>query len=130
MPVFSRSRTTSSLLFSSHRSLPPTELSDEFGRVSSRNSTRAVVTIPVKDRNVEKTRTRTLSGVKGRAPGAVVNEEEIVIPDGSFFPLNLNPHGGEPASPSDSERGPYILQLSSLIIFLPHHHRHDSSSKR
>ena len=126
--LFSRSRTTSSPLKSQK---PSPELSDEFGRVSSRNSTRGAVTVPVKkDRNVEKTRTRTLSGVKGRAPGAVVNEEEIVIPDGSFFPLNLDPHGGEPASPSDSERGPYILQLSSLIIFLPHHHRHDSSSKR
>jgi len=86
-----------------------------------------VVTVPVKkDRNVEKTRTRTL----GRAPGAVVNEEAMVIPDCSFFPLNLDPHGGEPASPSDSERGPYILQLSSFIIFLPHHHRHHSFSKR
>ena len=52
-----------------------------------------MVTVPVKkDRNVEKTRTCTLSGVKGRAPVAVVNEEEIVIPDGSFFPLNLGPH--------------------------------------
>jgi len=89
-----------------------------------------VVTVPVKkDRNVERTHTRTLSGVKGRALGAVVNEEEIVIPDGSFFPLNLDPHGGEPASPSDSERGLYLLHLSSLIIFLPHHHRHHSSPK-
>ena len=83
------------------------------------------VTIPIKkDRNVEKTHTHTLSGVKGRAPwapSAVINEEEIVIPDGSFFPLNLDPHGGESASPSDSERGPSLLHLSSLIIFLPHH---------
>src|SRR6266581_4840363 len=38
------------------------------------------------------------------SPGAVVNEEEVVIPNGSFFPLNLDPHGGETASPSDSER--------------------------
>jgi len=84
-----------------------------------------VVTIPIKkDRNVEKTHTHTLSGVKGRAPwapGAVINKEEIVIPDGSFFPLNLDPHGSESASPSDSERGPSLLHLSSLIIFLPHH---------
>ena len=114
--LFSRSRTTPSPLKSQKNS---TELSDEFGRVSSRNSTRGAVTVPVKkDRNVEKTRIRTLSGVKGRAPGPAPNEEEIVIPDGSFFPLNLDPLGGEPASPSDSERGPY-LHLSSLIIFLP-----------
>jgi Domain of unknown function (DUF1708) len=115
--LFSRSRTTSSPLRSQK---PSTELSDEFGRVSSRNSTRGAVTVPVKkDKNVEKTRTRTLSGVKGRAPGPVVNEEEVVIPDGSFFPLNLDPHGGEPASPSDAERGPYLLHLPSLVIFPP-----------
>lgn len=125
--LFSRSRTTPSPLKSQKTS---TELSDEFGRVSSRNSARGAVTVPVKkDRNVEKTRTRTLSGVKGRAPGPVPNEEEIVIPDGSFFPLNLDPLGGEPASPSDSERGPY-LHLSSFIIFLPHRHRHPSFPKR
>jgi len=89
-----------------------------------------MVTVPIKkDRNVEKTRTGTLSGIKGRAPGAVVNKEEIIIHDGSFFPLNLDPHSGEPASLSDSERGPYLLHLSSLIIFLPHHHCHHSSSK-
>jgi len=70
-----------------------------------------------------------MSGVKGRAPGAVPNEEDIVIPDASFFPLNLNPLGGEPASPSDSERGPY-LPFSSFVIFLRHHHRHPSFSKR
>ena len=109
--LFSRSRTTPSPLKSQKTS---TELSDEFGRVSSRNSARGAVTVPVKkDRNVEKTRTRTLSGVKGRAPSAIPNEEEIIIPDGSFFPLNLDPLGGEPASPSDSERGSY-LHLSSL----------------
>jgi len=88
------------------------------------------VTVPVKkDRNVEKTRIHTLSGVKGRAPGAVPNEEEIVIPGGSFSPLNLDPLGGDLASLSDSERGPY-LHLSSFIIFLPHHHRHPTFSKR
>jgi hypothetical protein len=107
-----------------------TELSDEFGRVSSRNSARGAVTVPVKkDRNVEKTRTRTLSGVKGGATGAVLNEEEVVISDGGLSPLNLDPLSGELASPSDSERGPY-LHLSSLIIFLPHHHRHPSFPKR
>jgi len=57
------------------------------------------------DRNVEKTRSHTLSGVKGRAPGAVPNKEEIIIPGGSFSPLNLDPLGGDLASPSDSERG-------------------------
>src|SRR5712691_5300811 len=89
------------------------------------------VTLPVrKDTNVKNTRIRTLSGVKGRAPGAVVNEEDIVIPDGSFFPLNLDPQGGERASPSDSERGPYLLLISSLIIFLPHHRRHHILSKQ
>jgi len=101
--LFSRSRTTSSPLKSRKNSK---ELSDKFGRVSSRNSTRSMVTVPVKtDRNVEKTCSHTLSGVKGRAPGAVPNEEEIVIPGGSFSPLNLDPLGGDLASLSDSERG-------------------------
>jgi hypothetical protein len=110
-----------------HRSLPQ-NFSDEFGRVSRQNSDHGVVTVLVKDRIVEKTRTRTLSGVKGGASGAVLNEEEIAIPDGSFF--NLGPLGGEPASPSESDRGPY-LHLSSLIISLPHHHNHHPSfSKR
>jgi hypothetical protein len=95
------------------------ELSGEFGRVSNQNSARGAVVVPVKkDRNVERTRSRTLSGVIGRAPGAVPKEEEIVIPDGSFPPLNFGPLGGEPARPSDSERGLY-LHLSCLIIFFP-----------
>jgi len=88
------------------------------------------VTVPVKkDKTVEKTRTRTLSGVNGSASGAVPNEEEFAVADGRFFPLNLEPLGGEPASPSDSERGLY-LHLSSFIIFLPHRHRHPTFSKR
>jgi hypothetical protein len=51
-------------------------------------------------------------------------------PTAAFFPLNLDPHGGDPASPSDPERGSYLLHLSSLILILPHHHRHHSLSKR
>jgi hypothetical protein len=106
---------------------PSAELSDEVGRVSSQSSARGAVTDSFKkDRNVQKTRTRTLTGVKGSVLGAVPNEEEIVIPDGSFSPLNRDPLGGGPASPSDSEWGPY-LHLTSLIIFLPHHHHHHPS---
>jgi len=57
--LFSHSRTTSSPLKSQK---PSTELSDEFGRGSSRSSTRGAVTVPVKyDRNVEKTHTRRSS---------------------------------------------------------------------
>jgi len=40
-----------------------------------------------------------------------------------------HPFGGEPASQSDSERGSY-LHLSSLIIILLRHHRHQSFLKR
>ena len=58
---------------------------------------------PKKDRNVEKTRTCTLSAAKGRAPGPMLTEEEPIIPDGSFFPLNLNPPGDDHANPSESE---------------------------
>jgi hypothetical protein len=103
--LFSRSRTTSSPL-KTHRQT--TDHTDEFGRVPSRGND----TFPGrKDKNVEKTRTRTLSAVKGRAPGPPLNEEDPVIPDGSFFPLNLDPPG-DPASPSDSDRG------SSYLFFI------------
>jgi hypothetical protein len=111
---------------------PSTQSPDEFDRFSSRNSARSAVAVPIrKDRDVEKTRTRTrtLSGVKSTAPGSVPNEEDIINPDASFFLLNLGPLDGEPASPTDSERAPH-LHLPSLIIFLPHHHRHSSFSER
>jgi hypothetical protein len=116
--LFSRSRTTSTPLKSQK---PSVEFpSDEFGRVSSRGSVARVgaATIPGKKDNknaLEKTRSRTLSAAKGRAaPGHhVILEEEPVIPDGSFFPLNLEPPGvGDPANPSDSERGPVPFTFS------------------
>ncbi|KAH8995933.1 hypothetical protein EDB92DRAFT_1942827 [Lactarius akahatsu] len=102
--LFSRARTTST----NHKSLrPQIDSSDEFGRVTSRGSARGTATVPgKKDKNPEKTRIRTLSSPKARPPGAVVSEEEPVIPDGSFFPLNLEPPPSDLASPSDSERGP------------------------
>ncbi len=97
--LFSRSRTTSS----PHKS-----------QKASRSSARGAGTAPPKkDRNVEKTRTRTLSAAKGRAPGPMPTEEEPIIPDGSFFPLNLDPPGDDHANPSESERGQYL----SLSLF-------------
>ncbi|KAH9035224.1 hypothetical protein EDB85DRAFT_2215591 [Lactarius pseudohatsudake] len=102
--LFSRARTTST----NHKSLrPQIDSSDEFGRVTSRGSARGTATVPgKKDKNLEKTRIRTLSSPKARPPGTVVSEEEPLIPDGSFFPLNLEPPPSDLASPSDSERGP------------------------
>ncbi|KAH9059462.1 hypothetical protein EDB83DRAFT_2387941 [Lactarius deliciosus] len=102
--LFSRARTTST----NHKSLrPQIDSSDEFGRVTSRGSARGTATVPgKKDKNLEKTRIRTLSSPKARPPGTVVSEEEPVIPDGSFFPLNLEPPPSDLASPSDPERGP------------------------
>jgi hypothetical protein len=106
--LFSRARTTSSPLKAQRQS---TDLLDEFGRVPSRANGTAVPPTK-KDKNVEKTRTRTLSAAKGRAPGPLLHEEDSLIPDGSFFPLNLNfdlPGGaGDPAAtghPPESERG-------------------------
>ena len=53
----------------------------------SRNSAIGTATVPgKKDKNPEKPRIRTLSSPKTRPPGIVVNVEEPVIPDGSFFP--------------------------------------------
>ncbi|KAH9059688.1 hypothetical protein EDB87DRAFT_1675041 [Lactarius vividus] len=79
--LFSRARTTST----NHKSC----------------SARGTATVPgKKDKNPEKTRLRTLSSPKARPPGAVVSEDEPVIPDGSFFPLNLEPPPSDPASPS------------------------------
>ena len=102
--LFSRSRTTSTPT----KSLKPhTDSSDEFGRVTSRGSTRGTATVPArKDKNVEKPRIRTLSTSKGKPPAPIPPvEDEPVIPDGSFFPLNLDPPTADPASPSDPERG-------------------------
>ncbi|KAI9451905.1 hypothetical protein F5148DRAFT_1237961 [Russula earlei] len=108
--LFSRSRTTSSPLKSPR---PSAEPSDEFGRVSSRGSPRGNPTVSgKKEWHGEKPRTRTLSAVKGRAPGLVLAEEEPVIPDGSFFPLNLDPPSGDPSSISDSER---VASASVLV---------------
>ena len=107
--LFSRARTTSSPLKAQRQS---TDLLDEFGRVPSRTNG----TVPArKDKNVEKTRTRTLSAAKGRAPGPLPNDEDTIIPDGSFFPLNLDPPGGgDPAGHSESERGSCYLSINSL----------------
>ncbi|KAI0271985.1 hypothetical protein BGY98DRAFT_1108804 [Russula aff. rugulosa BPL654] len=106
--LFSRARTTSSPLKAQRQS---TDLLDEFGRVPSRANGTAVPPTK-KDKNVEKTRTRTLSAAKGRAPGPLLHEEDSLIPDGSFFPLNLNLDlsggAGDPAAtghPPESERG-------------------------
>ena len=103
--LFSRARTTSTTT----PIKPPkhhSDVSDEFGRVPSRASARGTATVPAKkDKIQEKTRIRTLSTPKTRPPGVVVHEEEQIIPDGSFFPLNLDPPPSDPASMSDSERG-------------------------
>jgi hypothetical protein len=109
--LFSRTRTTSTPLRSQRAH---SDHSDEFGRVAAtRGSPRGTAT-PVpgkKDKHPEKPRTRTLSAAKGRAPGLVPNEDDPLIPDGSFFPLNLDPpHDG--AGASDSERGTSCLPLS------------------
>ncbi|KAH9987661.1 hypothetical protein BJV74DRAFT_978753 [Russula compacta] len=117
--LFSRSRTTSSPLKSQRQTTEPL---DEFGRVSSRASARAgPATIPAKkDKNVEKTRTRTLSAAKGRAPGPILPEEELIIPDGSFFPLNLDPPGGDHlASPSGSEHDYGYLSYHHQVALGP-----------
>jgi hypothetical protein len=108
--LFSRARTTSTP-HKTHRQ--STDHLDEFGRIPSRG----LDTHPgKKDKHVEKTRTRTLSAAKGRAPGPLVNDEEPVIPDGSFFPLNLDPPGGDPPGHSESERGSYFLFITGLSL--------------
>jgi hypothetical protein len=107
--LFSRTRTTSIPLRSQKAQ---SEGSDEFGRVPSRGSPRGTATgTGKKDKNAEKPRIRTLSGAKGRAPGLVSNEDEPVIPDGSFFPLNLDPPG-DAAGASNPERGASCLSIS------------------
>jgi hypothetical protein len=104
--LFSRARTTSSPLKAQRQS---TDLLDEFGRVPSRANS----TVPTKkDKNVEKTHIRTVSAAKGRAPGPLLNDEDSLIPNGSFFPFNLDP-SGDPAGHSESERGSYYLSITS-----------------
>ena len=48
----------------------------------------------------------------------MLNEEEPIIPDGSFIPLNLDPPGDDRASPSESERG-QCLSLSLFFSITP-----------
>lgn len=111
--LFSRARTTSSPHKTQRQS---TDHLDEFGRVPSRVND----TFPgKKDKNVEKTRTRTLSAAKGRAPGPLPDEDPV-IPDGSFFPLHLDPPG-DPASHPDSERGSYCTIFLYLLFFSRRH---------
>jgi hypothetical protein len=111
--LFSRARTTSTSLKAPK---PQNDVSDEFGRVPSRASARGTATVPAKkDKIQEKTRIRTLSTPKTRPPGVVVHEEEQIIPDGSFFPLNLDPPSSDPASLSDSERG--ASHISSSFFY-------------
>ena len=112
--LFSRARTTSTTIKSLK---PPTDAADEFGRVPSRSSARGTATVPgKKDKNTEKTRNRTLSSPKTRPPGPVVNEEEPVIPDGSFFPLHLDPPTSEHPTLSDPERG--ACHISSSLFHI------------
>jgi hypothetical protein len=114
--LFSRTRTTSSPL-KSHK--PQSETADDFGRVPSRGPPRVTATTgpAKKDKNAEKPRTRTLSAAKGRAPGLPSNEDEPIIPDGSFFPLNLDPPGDAGGAP-DSERGPSCPSIKSSLSAL------------
>src|ERR1700677_4877481 len=118
--LFSRARTTSTS--TPIKALKPQgDVSDEFGRVPSRASARGTATVPAKkDKIQEKTRIRTLSSPKTRPPGAVVHEEEPLIPDGSFFPLNLDPLPSDPASLSDSERGACHISSSFFLGALVH----------
>ena len=105
--LFSRNRTTSTSL------KPQPDISDEFGRVTSRGSARGTATVsPRKDKTTEKTRVRTLSTAKTRPPGPILHEDEPVIPDGSFFPLNLDPPAPDTATLSDSERGACYISSS------------------
>jgi hypothetical protein len=83
------------------------------------------MTVPVmKDRNVEKTGTRTLSGVKGRAPGAVLNEEEVDILDGAFS-LSTSAHSAANLQVRQIQNGVRTftsllsLSLSPIIIAIP-----------
>ena len=102
------------------------ELSDEFGHVSVRTVGTGLSTSK-KDRNLEKTRTRTLNTVKGKTPRPIHNEDAPVIPEGNLFPLNLDPPSTNPVSQSGSERGAYYLIRSSpsplpfLILFIFSH---------
>jgi hypothetical protein len=77
------------------------------------------------DKNVKKIPARTLSGVKGSAPDAVPNEEEIIILDKSF---SLT-HSAVNLQVRQIQNGVHTF-IFPLIIFLPHHYCHPSFLKR
>ncbi|KAI0052824.1 hypothetical protein FA95DRAFT_1569065 [Auriscalpium vulgare] len=93
--LFSRSRTTSTPA-NKHLADAPY---DEFGRVPSRGSSRAVAIQSLPGKKADKSRARTLSTPKGKSLPAHPEEDEHLIPDGSFFPLNI-----DPPRRSDAER--------------------------
>lgn len=83
--LFSRSRTTSTPKKSPLEGLP-----DEFGRVDSRGSSRALTPVPQgsarRDRKKDKERARKLDEDAGQD-----EDPEYAIPDGSFLSLSLDP---------------------------------------
>jgi hypothetical protein len=107
-----------------HRSLSH-KLSDEFGHISRQNSACSMMVVPVKmDKNVKKIHTHTLSGVKGSTPGAVPNEEGIIILDESFS----STHSAVNLQVRQIQNRVHTF-IFSLIIFLPHHYCHPSFLK-
>ncbi|KAI0067395.1 hypothetical protein BV25DRAFT_1819719 [Artomyces pyxidatus] len=91
--LFSRARTTSTANNRQQQVAQLTGDADEFGRVSSRTSNKGVASLTSKKdaKRADKARARTVSTPKGKGTVSVTEDEEPVIPDGSFFPLNLDP---------------------------------------
>ncbi len=92
--LFSRTRT-----FSTPKKSGPEPTFDEFGRINSNGSTKAVSTSGKKDK-----KSKEKSKGKGNGSSATPEPPEFAIPDGSFLSLNLDPQRYEPGEEPAQER--------------------------
>lgn len=95
--IFSRSRTTSTPRKS--LSEPP---HDEFGRITSRGSAKAIPTTPQPSKKDKKSKDK--GRLKGSGSPAEAELSEFTVPDGSFLQLNLDPQRYEPGEEPSQER--------------------------
>lgn len=95
--IFSRSRTTSTPKKS--LSEPPF---DEFGRITSRGSAKAIPTTPQSSKKDKKSKDK--GRLRGNGSPTEAELPEFTVPDGSFLQLNLDPQRYEPGEEPAQER--------------------------
>ncbi|KAJ3521131.1 hypothetical protein NM688_g9060 [Phlebia brevispora] len=95
--LFSRART-----FSTPKQPAPDAQFDEFGRITSKGSSKSLKAASTSNKKDKKAKDKS----KGKNNGSPATPEppEYAIPDGSFLPLNLDPQRYEPGDEPSQER--------------------------